>query len=166
MTVIIYTDDGFFLNPIEINFDPHLGVGFFSFSKDASNELANRRKLCCMCYKGETFIRRELLITSISLKEGIATFRYTQKHSKEILYYFDGEDVKKLSSNISLPDFLKRTYRAIENEKEPEFIKKLPPEIRGAAFRIYMTLFVFNKLGVEIPTPEELAFLLLERLNE
>jgi len=159
---VLYDFEGNLFKPIEIDFDPHMRVGFFVFDNDFKDVLTKLKKVLCKCSDSDgCYIERILYINSISFKSNLGTFSYKNidLDISNIPFLYD---LKSFPKRLSVIKVLREIEKiAKQNSTFSEYLHTLNlsdtyPII--LLISIYMSLYEENK-NVDIL---KLCFLLKE----
>ncbi len=149
MLTLLYLPSGVFLKPKEIFFDPHMRVGHLLLEY-GMEDLMKYKKFLCKCYMSDkVYMEREIVVTSVDPKRGIALFAY-EDFLPDIDEYFRPKDVHKLSEIFEIADVLDQINNLIEKSEmgiKVEFSRwierSVPPRYRNALSRF---AFSYHKL--------------------
>ena len=101
MLNVIYLPNGVFLKPKEMFFDPHMRVGHLLLDY-GMEDLMKYRKFLCKCYRSDdVYMEREIKITSVDPKRGLALFSY-EDFLPDVRRYFKPEDVYRISKVLDI----------------------------------------------------------------
>ena len=145
MLAVLYLPSGVFFKPRDIEFDPHARVGHVLIDH-GMDEIIKYRKFLCRCYMNDrVYTEREIFITSVYPRSGIALFRF-EDFIPDPSRYFDERDVLKISKVIDIADVVERMNELIERSQmglEVDFSRWLDENVpRG--YRKAMSRFAFS----------------------
>ncbi len=116
MLTILYLPNGIFLKPKEMFFDPHMRVGHLLLDY-GMEDLMKYRKFLCKCYRSdEIYMEREIKVTSIDPKRGLALFSY-EDFLPNLERYFKYEDVYKISKVLDIRSVIIQMNEMIEKSE-------------------------------------------------
>ncbi len=166
MLSLLYLQNGFFIKPKEMEFDPHARVGSLLVDPQSMEVLAKYRKFLCKCYRDErVFIDREIIMTSVNVKSGLGLFRYMDFLPPTLESFLNLDSIKRISKRLDILELLHSLNELIEKSETGEmslgtwismFDSDLLVDLLTFAHiydRIYTEVFDFNLEVLRKKTP-------------
>jgi hypothetical protein len=145
MLSVLYLPNGIFIKPREIEFDPHVRVGHV-LVENGVEEMIKYKKFMCKCYLSDrVHIDREIVVTSIDPRSGIALFKY-EDFIPNPVPFFDPNDIKEVLTFTDMIDLIDSLNDLIEqsimgmNVHFSSWVEKNSP----AGFRKSLSRFAFS----------------------
>ncbi len=121
MLTLLYLQNGFFVKPKEVEFDPHTRVGSLLVDPQSMEILVVHKKMLCKCYRDErVFIDREIILTSVNVKTGLGVFKYIDFLPTSFEYLLNLDNIRRISKKLDLYDLLRGLTDLIEKSEMGE----------------------------------------------
>ncbi len=136
MFAIIYLEDGFFIKPKGIEFDPHNRVGSLLVDPESMERLSRSRSLRCRCFKDDRiYTNRDITLTSVDVRSGVGLFKYEDPLPFSLYGRLDRRLVLRIARRFDLLDFIRKLHTAILDEEMAAWYEEMPNAVKKAAGR-------------------------------
>ncbi len=172
MLSVLYLPNGVFFKPKDIEFDPHARVGHILVDY-GMEEIIKYRKFLCRCYLNDrVYTEREVFITSVDPRSGIALFRF-EDFIPNPSGYFNEIDLLRISKVLDIVDvvenmneFIERSQMGLKIEFSKWLDENVPKGYRKAMSRFAFSYYRYSENFSSVDEMKEKAPLIAFALRE